>query len=569
MRAFEAVPRWAVSTFSLIGAYVVVMTAAALWIPHEWDWQAFKLLSSRVEPDFSPEVSIVDVAWDGSDVASLRRRIAGFLDGLVKSNQHPNAVILDVEFVPCQTNPCGTPMISARNALIASIRSATKRFPVYATEEPGVGRDDVLSGPVEPVDGKIYEALSGAGQSQFTSIPNAAGLFYRICYANVPFLNDAGVVAGSENVWAMVVRALMTPREFAGSPGCDGSHIPVRLGPSASLATETIYRFSDTRSFSHYAQFDDKMFVVVGTIEHDRSPFADRSGPELLAWALSNALDQGSLVGKSQYYDVQPQNAMLLLLVPAFSAIAVLAYAAAFFRLRRIRLGSLRSSTAWFASAIAAGTGLAAFAIFEAWLLLSHHIQPQVSLVTLGIITAAGLSGVYGRRALADAANAIDASPEETYDYDVFVSYAHDEGAWVMQHVVTPLRAATLPDGRKLSIFFDTSSIRAGTGWQTALALAIDASRFVVPVYSERYFAHPYCRFEILRAHRKWVLAGEGSRSVLPIMRGHPTIPPPVDDIQALSIDDHPDLVETIINEIVERLSCGAAGAKTEEGAAR
>ena len=45
--------------------------------------------------------------------------------------------------------------------------------------------------------------------------------------------------------------------------------------------------------------------------------------------------------------------------------------------------------------------------------------------------------------------------------------------------------------------------------------------------------------------------------------------PPPVDDIQALSIDDHPDLVEKVIAEIMERLSYGVAGAKTEEGAAR
>jgi hypothetical protein len=51
------------------------------------------------------------------------------------------------------------------------------------------------------------------------------------------------------------------------------------------------------------------------------------------------------------------------------------------------------------------------------------------------------------------------------------------------------------------------------------------------------------------------VLAGEDSRSVLPIMRGHPKILPAVDDIQALSIDDHPDIVQQNLAEIVERLS--------------
>ena len=213
------------------------------------------------------------------------------------------------------------------------------------------------------------------------------------------------------------------------------------------------------------------------------------------------------------------------MLVPAFSAIAVLVYAAAFYQLKRARLGPLRASTPWLAAAIAAGGGLAVFAAFEGWLLISHHIQPQVSLAMLGIVTAAGLSGVYGRGTLIDEANAIDASPQDAYDYDVFVSYAHEERAWVTRARLAPLRAATLPNGKKLSVFFDTSTIRAGTAWQAALALAIDASRFIIPVYSQAYFSQPYCRFEIMRAHRKWVLAGADSRCVLPVMRGHPDNP--------------------------------------------
>jgi hypothetical protein len=58
-----------------------------------------------------------------------------------------------------------------------------------------------------------------------------------------------------------------------------------------------------------------------------------------------------------------------------------------------------------------------------------------------------------------------------------------------------------------------------------------------------------------MRAHRKWVVAGEDSRCVLPIMRGKPKILAAVDDIQALSLDDHTDLIERLLAEIVERLS--------------
>jgi hypothetical protein len=363
----------------------------------------------------------------------------------------------------------------------------------------------------------------------------------------------------------MVARVLMAPRAFAASPPCDTTHVPVRLGPKLSLAPPAVYRFSDARSFANYSQFDSKMFVIVGTTKYDRSAFTDRSGPELLGWAMSNALDQGSLIGRGPYYDVQAQNVMLVLLVPAFSALAVLAFVAMFYQLKRLRLRAWRPLTPWISSGIAAVAGLAMFAAFETWLLASHHIQPQVSLISLGIVLSSGLCALRGSQMLLDDANAIDAAPVEKYDYDVFISYAHADGAWVSEHVYMPFRDAVLPNGKKLSIFFDTSSIRSGTGWQTTLSLAIDGSRFVVPVYSEAYFGQPYCRFEIVRAHRKWVLAGAESRCLLPIMRGHPKILAAVDDVQALSIDDHPDLVRDLVVEVVERLSQETAGADEPE----
>jgi hypothetical protein len=549
------VPRWVVSTGLLVLIYAAIMTAAALWMPHEWDWLALKWLGARLSPDFSSEVSIVDIPWN-SDVASNRRRIATFLDGLVKSNDRPNAVILDVEFDPCQSNPCGAPMTTADDALVTSIRAATQRFPVYATEEPRLGGDDLVVGPLDPRDPQVYAAVTGAAQTHFTSVPDAQGLFYRICYGGVPVYNESGQIFASQNVWAMVPRVLMTPRIFAASPPCDQTHIPVRLGPAAASGP-AVYRFSDAKSFAAYSQFDEKMYVIVGTVEADRPPFTNRSGPELLGWALSNALDQGALVGKSPYYDVQPQNAMLLVLVPAFSLLVVLAYAATFFELRRIRLRGWRHRLSWLSAATAAVGGVAIVALFEFWLLLSHHIQPQVSLILFGVVTAAGLCGVRGSQIMFEESNAIAPEPAETYDYDVFVSYSHEDKAWVFEHLIVPLRAAALPNGAKLSVFFDTESIRSGTSWQTKLSLAIDQSRFIVPVYSESYFHQPYCRFEILRAHRKWVVAGEESRCVLPIVLGHPAIWSAVDDIQALSIDDHPDLVQNHIEEIVARLSRG------------
>ena len=551
-------PRFVFSTALLAGIYVAVLAVAALWMPHEWDWQVLRWLGSRVPPTFSSEVGIVDIDTDPANVPAFRRRIAAFLDGLTRSNQRPSAVILDIEFDPCQSSPCGAPMTSAREALVASIRRAASRFPIYATEEAKVDRDDQVVGPLDPRDPEIYGAISAAAQTRFTSVPNAEGLFYRICYANVPFDDASGAVEGYANVWAMTARVLMAPRLFAASPPCDPTHVPVRLGPRIGASYPSVFRFTNPRAFSSYSQFDDKMYVIVGTLRYDRVPFTDRSGPEILGWALSNALDDGSLVGKEPYYDVQPQNGMLLLLIPAFSGLAVLAYAGIFLTLNRMRLGKLRSLSPWISSALAAVAGLGIFAAFESWLFLSHHLQPQVSLVAVGVVVASGLSGVRGSQIFFEQQHAIDALPAERHDYDVFISYAHQERDWVVEHVVRAFRDARLPDEKKLSIFFDTSSIRPGTAWESKLALAIDGSRFIVPVYSEAYFKQPYCRFEIMRAHRKWILAGEDSRCVLPIMRGHPVIPAAIDDIQALSIDDESDLVAQHVAEIIGRLSSRA-----------
>ena len=130
------------------------------------------------------------------------------------------------------------------------------------------------------------------------------------------------------------------------------------------------------------------------------------------------------MVGKQVSYDTQPQNGMLLLLVPAFSALAVVVFVAVFFQLRRIRLGGLRHLAPWFAATFAALTGLSVFALFEVWMLASHHIQPQVSLIALGIVLASGLSGVRGFQIEQDAQNKIDPTADETHDYDVFISYA-------------------------------------------------------------------------------------------------------------------------------------------------
>lgn len=562
--------------------YVVVVLIGAFLLPHEWDWRFADWLGARVPPSFSPEVSIVNVTWDLHDKPGDRRRVADFLNGLVRSGRRPRVVILDVLFGECDETPCDARWTGADNALIASIRKAGEYFPVYGTEEVGQAEllvDGVTEGiaTIEakngPLDASIYSAFSGSAQSMFTPLPEEHGIFYQLCYPDVTLLSSAGASQGTQNVWSMIARVLMPAALFAQVPTCDANYVQVRLGPKLALAPPAVYAFSDSGHFAGYARYDDESYVIVGTMGPADQPIGpDYPGPELLGWALSNALANSVLPtqgfrGQRSFYDVQPQNTALLLLIPAFSLLALLTYFSTFFQVKKMNgLRSFRRFVPWIPSVAGVVIGLGGFALFEAWMFSHHHIQPQVTLVSLGVLLASGLSGVYGLEIVRDEQNPIELPPgTAALDYHVFISYAHEEGAWVSQKVYEPLKNATYGEGKKLKIFFDTDSIPGGRAWQTRITLALDASRFIIPVYSDLYFSRPYCRFEILRAHRKWINAGEDPDCVLPVMRGRPKIYRPVDDIQAKRIDDIPDLVQQYISQIVETLNRESATVSLNE----
>ena len=553
----SALPGWIPKTAMLVGIYIATMLVLTVWMPvwHDLDVTFFQWLTASHLPSLSSEISLVDVRdWDAADIPANRRTIASFLSRVTKTKEHPKAIILDVSFGPCQTKPCDNSWTSARAALIGSLQAAAATgIAVYATEEVVVDADDSVVSSSGARDATIYEHLAGAGHTGFTIVPGSRFLFYRVCYSPSGGLDH--------DVWSMVSRVLPG---FDATSGCDAEHRPVIVGAQLPHAAPAIYSITSRTPFPDGANFDGK-YVIVGALQLDHPQYSDRSGPELVAWALNDALlRQASMISLQTYTEARPQNGMLLLLVPAFAVVTVLVFTACYFLARRLKLRGLRPFLPMISSLCALCGGLALLAAFEYWMLLSHEIQPQVTLISIGIVLVAILCGVRGGQIEFEDRSAIDAAPQEKYDYDVFISYAHDEGAWVYEHVYVPLRDARLPDGRKLSIFFDTSTIRSGTAWQDAISLSIDASRFIVPVYSEIYFQKPYCRFEIKRAQRKWIGAGEQSRCVLPIMRGHPKILQTVDDIQATSIDDEPGLVHMHIAEITARLSQGASAASPQ-----
>lgn len=564
-----AVPEWVRSTAVLTVVYVVVIVAVAHWLLawHDWDWQFFDWLEPAPAV-LSSQMALIDMQYasaDPSQVPEHRELLANFLRAAAK--QHPIAVILDIPFGECPA-PCGSAMLASRQALISAIDDAKRlAVSVYANvgSTSNLTPEGLPDGPaVMPLDPQIYGALSGYGHTAAVVLraretPRAGDLFYYECYAAYPALFSGG---SPQDVWALV-DVVTHPEVEAGpvvarSQICDpAKRIAVRYGPAIADSPPEEYQVTAARPFPRGLDVAAK-YVVVGVPEFDKeSDTTSRPGSELFAWILSDELTNHQFNQPT----IQAQGRMLGLLVPAFSSITVLAFATWFLGLRRLSLGGARRFLPWVAAALAFCSSIVAFALFEVWMLRgpSHQLQPQVALISLGMLLAASLSGVRGKQIEFATLNKIEAPPDqEQHDYDVFISYAHDELPWVMDHVYLPLKTARLAGGRALKIFFDTDEIKIGTAWQDKISLAIDGSTFIIPVYSDIYFKRPYCGFEIRRAHRKWINEGQGSRCVLPIMRGHPKILGTVDDVQAISVDDDANIVDKVIREVVDRLS--AAG---------
>lgn len=537
--AIGSPPAWLGNAAILVGIYFAVVFGLSHWLLawHDWDWQVYDWL--KPAPSALPaQIALVDMQYaDPADIPQHRRLLATFIKAAAA--QRPAAIILDIPFGQCQPAPCTGAMEASRTSLVQALDQAKI---VYAN----VGKIDLTpeglpNGSAAALDPDIYRHFAGYGHTAAIVVHDSeesGDLFYYPCYAAYPSLFGGAMAT---DVWALVDVALRS----ASSVGkiCDQSErVAVRYGPLVPDRAPSEYQISAAAPFPRGVDFSGR-YVIVGVPAFDRNErTSTRPGSELFAWIVADELSNAQFTQPA----IAPVGSVLRFLVPLYSALVVLAFTACFLFLKRLPLGATRPLLPAVAAALAFCIGVAAFVAYES---LSRVIQPQVALVTLGMFVAAILCGVRGWQIERDILNNIDdtAAPER-YDYDVFVSYAHQEFDWVYANLYLPLKKAGL------NVFFDRSAIRIGTSWQDRIALSIRHSRFVVAVYSEAYFSRPYCRYEIKRAHRKWVNA-EDPLCVLPIVRGHVQIPESVDDIQARSFDEDPNLIAHVIDEIVARVA--------------
>ena len=174
-----------------------------------------------------------------------------------------------------------------------------------------------------------------------------------------------------------------------------------------------------------------------------------------------------------------------------------------------------------------------------------------MTLVGIGIIVSTGLSWFYTRRGLelkliTPPTDKPEPGAKELPEYDVFISYARtpENLAWVKANIYERLLKEQKADGSPLRIFFDQQSIEPGEDWFTKLALAIEGSRFFLPVYTSDYFTRRFCQFEIQRAAPRHVKLGD---FIIAIAREDAHIPKQYDHIQYLDVRTDPGFMDRVV----------------------
>ena len=517
----------ALGRYSLLWfAAMVAIALTPFW--READWQVFGWLNKTNAPHWPAQWVIVDVPYEDStdDPTLFREQIAAVLSELV-DRERPRMVVLDVYF---SSDSRGLTLL---DAALLKLRAA--RIPAYAAITPLDHSGNVTAKFMDAHAASIYQTrLDGFGHTQFE--------FGGHTLKYDPYLSLSSSLA-------VPALAVVVAEQQFGRPIVAGSApLIVNVGSPAIAANNTVRA---ARRSSGGIEFVSPLGIVdllgknvlIGSLSKDRSPYAGRSGPELLAWALIERTASTDAASSQRPLTSNWILLALVIVVPALSAVA-------FSRLRRLRLSG--SGALWLPplGAVVAGFVLIALSVALAYAL--GYVYPRVTLVAIGVMIATLLMSFHARQQALRSAVEMQVSDDHSAvaaSYDVFISYSRtpENALWVSQNVYQPLHNFRGIDGRPLRVFFDTENIKTGASWYATLVEAINNSRYFIAIYSGDYFDKGFCRFEMERAAIKRV---HQSNYIIPILREPVTVPSEYDHIQFVDARTNPDFMATILAQV-------------------
>lgn len=481
---------------------------------------------------------IIDIPLTGGskDRAQERHAIASALNLLAREPK-PDAVVLDIDI---SDSPGG---LDALYDAIEQIRKEEIDF--YAAANPSAEGMAVLADSSDPSDQSMTPDYYEGKASIYDDVPHG--------HTIMKSLHGVLWYDASFTLWNQTIEALPIVIDNKGEMTGEQGERLVRLGSEAERE-RIAWNFKEgvsgggafqSRSGDSPEQpiLDDAVVILGSLSKRDFNRYVDRFGMEILAWAINDRLANVSThprVIQGPGWVVGATTLMSLVVMGLFRE--------SFRRLPSQRRRLWLLGTASVVATVLIFAGLV-------WVLkLAGNIYPQWSLVLAGIALSAGLTGYALSRQLVRDALKRDMESSERIaadQYDVFISYSRtpENLKWVSEHVYPALAAAKRADGSPLRVFFDKDSIHLGTSWYEKLALAIQGSRYFVPVYSKDYFEKGFCRFEMELAAIRRV---HEPNFILPLARVTTGVPAGYQQINFIDVSEQPDYLEKVL-EIVRR----------------
>lgn len=532
--------------FLYIGSYVAIMLVASLFIP-TWrsvDWRIFGFLNRGTAISIAEDIVVVNIPYN-KNLEIFRTQVAGLLTEMVSGPEGlPKLVVLDMWI-------SGTDERGLAGLERAIRRLQTAKVAVYAGVDPR--REQGVSGQLDPEymerhAQRLYDILDGKGH---TRIDQKYGVTKYDPKIEIP-----GAL-GSEYLQALPI--IIATNHYNRPVSADVESIIVNLGDAEELRRRTYtFRLGEggRSSFSQYRpggedtpsgarpDFRGKL-AIVGSLDQDRTSFKKLSGPEILAFAINDRILPSDSALRVK---VLASPALLITLVFGFAALAVTLFWLLF------RKWACFRRQLWLLAFLSLCVCLLGVALWIWGLSRLNYAYSQVTLVGISILVSTGLSWFYTKRGLeleliVPPSDRPERGAEELPEYDVFISYARtpENLAWVKTNVYEKLLKLQKTDGSAFQVFFDQRSIEPGEDWFAKLALAIEGSRFFLPVYTSDYFTRRFCQFEMQRAAPRHVQLGD---FIVAIAREDMKIPKQYDHIQYLDVRTAPDFMDRVIKRI-------------------
>lgn len=539
-------PTWLVYSFYWLIAFVLLLGL--------FQWEAMHMLDLRLaralqleNSRMSSDILVVDVPGDGGTPA-FRERVGALLEHVAAHPGNlPQKIGLDIAFSSDTEN---------HREVLMGLESLSFK----GIEVPVYGAMNVLrDGEFDPQYQtnhivSLYARMEGVGHTWFRASKDllSAWPFYEACRA------------GSSGLQGLPV--LLT-RSSDGGSICDveGSverRIPLG-GALLQQQAEQVLGF-DKACPSQWRRYAADCLetapvlrgktLIVGRLKDDRpfqsGPFAERPGPEIVAWAVNDL--------QSAKAPVLLNSVVLHLGLALLTAGVVLILFFGLLRfIRSWRLSPWRTATLAGSLALVLPFGLVGL------MRVADRDFSQVLLPILTMLLTLALAMYYQSRLAHEAERKRAALPDlDSAAYDVFVSYRHSHQDWVEGALKPLLNDIRRVDGRKLSVFFDSEGIHTGDNWASRLGRVIHESRIFLAVLTPDYFeanaqGRKVCAWEMEQALQRHA---ENSMVILPVFHAGyspeqhtPTALPHLGPIQGPS-SASADLAERISKRILDSL---------------